>query len=90
MFVTELMNITKISLEAFKSMLASPRASELLEKQSLNVQQAIVILVIEAFEDRIAKRLQSKGNRFLLITSEMEAISEPCRQVPSEVRIQFR
>lgn len=90
LFTAQLMSIGKISLEEFESMLAGPRASELREKKSINVQQAIIILMIEFFKDQIVDELQSKGNQFLLITSEMEALSEPCRQVPLEVRIQFR
>lgn len=86
-FTHDFMNIGGLSVSAFQVVLASARAAELVAKMSLTVQQAIIVLLVENCGSQLVEELSKRGDRFLLISPEMEAVSKPCKEIPRNIRI---
>jgi hypothetical protein len=87
MFALNLLHLARLTTDEFRTMLETPRARELAEKKSLSIHQAIVILLVEERIDLILKELRSGRKRYLVITTQMEDVSEPCRLVPADIRV---
>lgn len=86
-FTVNMLRLACINADEFKTLLESVRARELAAMKSLSVHQAIMILLIEARSGAVLQNLQSGRKRYLLITSDMEALSEACRALPAQVRV---
>jgi len=89
LFALNAIKLVNCSMEDLKIILASERGTYLQGLPSLSIQQAILILIIENYFDILVQRVQKGEIKYLLITREMEDISEKCREVPENIRFRL-
>lgn len=88
LFVSDSIRLAGLSVEEFSALLHSTRATELAEFQSIGVQQAVMILLIEhRFESLVANARQKK--RFIVVTGEMRDLAPACADVPDDLLVVF-
>ncbi|CAG1065926.1 hypothetical protein BAC1_01519 [uncultured bacterium] len=88
-FTLSILEMANLTLEAFSALLETQRARELQNIRSLPVQQAILVILIENSFNSIISKVQKKGNSYLVITREMEDVSEKCKQIPFDIRFEL-
>jgi ppGpp synthetase/RelA/SpoT-type nucleotidyltranferase len=89
LFTVKILELVNCSRDDFKMLLDSARGKYLQELRSISVQQAILILLVENFFNILVQRVQKAENQYLLITKEMEDVSDKCKDVPIDIRFRF-
>lgn len=88
-FTLNILKYAGCNTQDFIQLLDSERGQYLQELRSISVQQAILILLLENYFNNIIKKIQQNGNFYLLITREMEDISDKCKEVPVDIRFRL-
>ena len=88
-FAVNCLKMANLPLEGFEALLHSERGETLQHVRSLSVQQAFLVLLLENSFDSMVRNVRREEHQYLLITSEMEAVSETCMNVPADIRFIF-
>ncbi|HEX4435580.1 MAG TPA: hypothetical protein VH061_02175 [Solirubrobacteraceae bacterium] len=86
LFVADMIGLAQVSVEEFRELLSTTRATELAQLKSITVQQAVTILLLETRREQLLMNVRRK-HRFVVVTSEMRDIAPACTEVPEDLLV---